>query len=123
MFGQAGHKKYNFTIATNAVESDAYSILGANKIAIECESFGTSLITATANVFVKVCDTSSGTFRRLKAQGVYSAASGIHDWEVPSTTGDFYAICEPVVGFNFMKVEVSNTATDGYSGAYVHVFH
>lgn len=123
MYGQYGHARKNLTFASNAKESSVYDISGANKIAVEIAAFDGALATTTANIFVKGCNTSDGTFRRIKQMGIYSAASGIHDWEVPSTTGDFIAVCDAALGFSFIKLELSNTATAGFTGGHVHVFH
>lgn len=114
MRGMYGDKPVVATVASNAKSSTAIYIGGANRIALEIPSFGSDLATATANIFVMGGDTESGTFRRIKDMGVYSATSGINDWEVPSTTGDYLVICDTVLGFGYMKIQLSNTATNGF---------
>ena len=102
-------------MAINATVTRAIPIEGVNRIAFELPTFAASLITATANVFFQVCETETGTFRRVKDMGVYSASSGLQDWEIPSTVGGFTVLCRPAPGFNFLKIEVSKTATAVYS--------
>lgn len=103
---------YTTEIATDAVASAAIPMQGINSAAFEIETFAVGLITATANIYVQVCDTSDGTFRRLQTMGVYSGASGIADWEVPSSTGArYYQLPPEAVDYNYIKCEVSNTAT------------
>lgn len=121
MRGQSLHKVQVATVAANAKASTAIPIDGVNRIAIELPTF-TNLITATANVFVQVCQTEDGTFRRLKDMGVYSASSGLQDWEVPSGAGGYTVLCRPAAGFNYMKIEMSQTATAAYSPSVHKIF-
>lgn len=114
MRGQHGHFVEVATMATDSLVSRAIPIHGVNRIGIELPTFAASLITATANIFVRVCDTETGTFRRLKDMGVYSASSGLQDWETPSSVGGTNVLCRPVAGFNFMQIESSKTATAAY---------
>jgi hypothetical protein len=65
------------------------------------------------------------TYRQLRAYGVYSAGSGVLTWEIPSSTGDYTAICEPVAGFKYLKIELAGTnasATAAALGCIVHKF-
>lgn len=115
-----GHQTIAATIATAATSSDAIDITSWDFVAFEIPTFAVGVITATANVYAQVCDTASGTFRRVQDLGVYSGGSGILDWEVPSTTGNRTVICRPASRFNFVKIELSNTATAQVS-CVVHV--
>ena len=111
MRGMHGEKPYAANIVTDGSASSAIPIAGCNRVALEIATFANGLVTATANIYVLVSPTETGTFRRLKDMGTYSANSGIQDWEVPSTIGDYTAVCDSVLGFNFMKIQTSNTAT------------
>ena len=122
MRGQHGHQTQVVTFASGESESSSAFIAGANRIGIEFPAFDTLLAAANANAYVKVAKDSGDTFRRLKDMGVYSANSGLQDWEVPSFSGGTLVLCRPVVGFNYMKVELSTAATDGYT-ATVHILH
>jgi hypothetical protein len=115
MYGYFGHGTVDASLASAASKSTFIDIRGVNRIAIEMPAFSTLLATTTANVYVEGGQATTSTFRRVKASGVYSATSGIDDWEVPSTTGNFIAVCDPIVGFNYMKVALSTAATDAIS--------
>lgn len=122
MRGQNGHHSTVVTVASGANDSSAVYIAGANRVAIELPAFGTLLAAAASNVYVKGAKSELGTYRRVQDMGVYSSNSGIYDWEVPSGTGDRFVLCRPIVGFDYMKVEIGQVATDGYSPS-VHVFY
>jgi hypothetical protein len=111
MYGLSGHSVIDASIATGATSSSALFVGGYNHVAIEIPTFSVGVATATANVYVQVAQTSTGTFRRVKDMGVYSASSGIGDWEVPSSIGNYMVVCDPAAKFNYMKVELSNVAT------------
>lgn len=122
MRGQFVHKVEVATFLSAATFSRAIPIDGVNRVAIELPSFASNLATATANVFVQVCETVDGVFRRIKDMGVYSASSGLQDWEVPSSIGNSVVLCRPAVGFNYMKIELSQIATAGYSPSVHKIF-
>lgn len=111
MDGRYGHKFINADIATAGSISTAVYIAGANRVSIEIATLAVGCITSTANVFVFVANSATGTFRKLEDMGIYSSASGLQPWEHPSTTGNVNVLCRPVVGYNWMKVQISNTAT------------
>lgn len=115
MQGQFVHKIQTASVAINAKITGVIPIEGVNRIAIELPTFAASLITATCNIFVSVGESEGGAFRRLKDMGVYSASSGLQDWEVPSTVGGFTVLCRPAAGFNYLKIETSQTATAAYN--------
>lgn len=123
MHGQFVHKTEVATFANAATVSRAIPIDGVNRVALELPTFAIGLGATTCNVFVQVSKTETGTFRRLKDMGVYSAASGLQDWEVPSSIGNCVVLCRPAAGFNYLKIEVSNAATAaGYSPTVHKIF-
>lgn len=123
MYGQHGHGVFPATFATDTTLSTAISVFGCNAVALEIQTFAVGVSTTTANVYVQVCDTSDGTYRRLAIQGVYSAGSGILDWEVPSSTGSrYYQLPNEVSNYNYAKVELSKTCTATLS-LRVHKMH
>lgn len=121
MFGRAGHKVITATIEAGSTEpSSAINVSSWNHVALEVQTFSNGITTSTANVYVKVASTSDGTFRRVQDEGAYSAGVSIADWEVPSSSGNYNVICRPAARYNFIKPEVSNTATASFD-IYVHV--
>jgi len=110
MLGQYQHGVTVATISTDTLVSTAIAIDGANRVAFEIPTL-TGGITATANVFCQVAESATGTFRRIVDMGVYSASSGLQDWEAPSTTGNRIILCRPAAGASHVKIELSNTAT------------
>jgi hypothetical protein len=114
MRGQSLHQIEVATMATDATLSRAIPIDGVNRIMFEIPTFAIGLITATANIFVQVCDNATGTFRRLKDMGVYSASSGLQDWETPSSIGNYTVLCRPAAGVSYLKIESSKTATAAF---------
>ena len=111
MQGFEYHAIQTATIATDGSITTAIHIGGANRVSIECPTFSVGVITATANIFVHVANTSDGTFRILRDMGTYSANSGLQQWELPSSTGNCNVLCRPAVGYNYMKIQQSNTST------------
>lgn len=114
------HKRIAATLATATTSSSAIPIRGASKVAIELPLYASGIVTATANVYVQVGMTETGTFRRAVVNGVYSGGSGLLDFEVPSSTGNRTVDCPWLAGFNYMKIELNNVTTATYA-AYVHV--
>ena len=101
------------SVASNAKVSNLARIEQSDAIAVACSAFGTDFVTTTALVYIQVCDTSAGTYQRLKIGTPTTAV----DWNVESTTGDFIAVCEATAGWPYCKLEFSNTATDGYTAS------
>lgn len=122
MKGQNGHHSQVATVASGANDSTTVYIAGANRILIELPAFGTLLAASTSAVYVKVAKEATDTFRRLQDMGVYSANSGIYDWEIPTGSGNRFVLCRPVVGVDHMKVELGQTATAGYCPT-VHILY
>lgn len=106
-----GHSVVVASIATDSKITGAISIYGCAKIGVELQTCANFLSTATCNVYISVCDTSTGTFRRLRANGVYSGASGIYDIEVPSTIGNSMIVINEAAGYKFAKIEFNNTCS------------
>lgn len=109
------------TIGVNAKISEVIDIRGASRIGVELPVF-TQLITATANVTFLISNSPTGTFRPLHAMGVYSGASGIFQYEVPSTAGSIVLDVPPLTGYPYMQVKVSNTATATYAMSVFTIF-
>lgn len=114
------HQRMSATIGINSTIAEAVFIGEARKVAIEIQTFANGLTTATANIFAQVANADTDTFRRLHDMGVYSAASGIYAWETPSGVGNAVYLCRPALGFNYLKIESSQTATAAIT-CYVHV--
>lgn len=114
------HQRMSATIGINSMTAEAVFIGEARRVSIEMQTFAVGLITATANIYCQVANADTDTFRRVQDMGVYSAASGIYDWETPSGVGNFNAVCRPALGFNYLKIESSKTATAAIT-CYVHV--
>ncbi len=125
MFGQFGHKVLSANIASAAVLSNAIPVLGANQVLLEFPTFtsGTNLISATANAYIQVCNTSTGgTFRRLVVMGQYSAGSGLQDWEVPKFSGNRTIVGPPMTGsFAYIKIEMNVSGVGAGCACNVHI--
>ncbi len=115
MFTQNSYE--TVTLVSGTSMSSDIRIHGAEKVAIELPAFGTKFADATTSVYVYGADAPTSTYRRIQVQGIYSAASGIYDWEVPNNAGNSIVICPPAIGFNYIKVEFYTAATDGYTFA------
>jgi hypothetical protein len=114
MYGQTGHFVRETNIASAATVTSVLTLGAFNALAVEIPTFAAGVSTTTANVYVQVCDTADGTFRRIAIQGVYSSGSGILDWEVPSSTGArVWQLPNEVANYNYAKIELSKTATAG----------
>jgi hypothetical protein len=120
MFGFSSHQRIPCTFATGASISSAINVAGANHVSFEFPTFASYVGSATVQVYAQVCKTSDGTFRRVMEQGIYSAGSGILDWEVPFFAGSRTVVCHPAPMFNFVKVELS-AVTTASMGCWVHV--
>lgn len=117
-------KELPITFATNVKSSTGVYIGGYRSIALEIVTFGSNLVTSTANVYVQGAVASgsvAGGYRRIKVLQPLTATTGnVVDWEVPSTTGDFIAVCDALRGFDYAIVELSNTATAGLTGCKIY---
>jgi hypothetical protein len=121
MYGFDGQRVITATVDANATLSNAFEVTGWNHVALDIPTFSVYCITATANVYIQAAQTISGTYRRVKDQGVYSAGTGILDWEIPSTIGNCVVVCKPAERFNYLKLELTKTATAAMSiGVIVH---
>lgn len=115
MLGFDGQTFVTATIAADALISNQIEVTGWNHVAFDVPLFSSFCVSATANVYVMGAAASSGTFRRIKDIGEYSAGAGIRDWEVPESTGSYIVACRPAARFNYIKVECSKTATAAIS--------
>lgn len=114
------HQRMSATIGINSTIATAVFIGEARKVAIEIQTFANGFTGANGNIYVQVANGETDTFRRLHDMGVYSAASGIYAWETPSGAGNAVYLCRPALGFNYLKIESSQTATAAIT-CYVHV--
>lgn len=105
------HQRIGCTFVTDGTSTSAVYIGDAKRVGVEIATFAAGLITATANIFFQGAKTSTGTFRRIQAMGVYSGNSGIYDVEIPSSTGNRIYIIDALIGFDHIKLETSKTAT------------
>ena len=118
------HKVMAATILTGNSMCTVLSIFGFNKYAFEIPTFAIGLNTDNACVRA-VVSYDGTTFRQLRANGRYSAGSGILTWEVPSSTGNYTVVCEPIAGFKYMKLELAGTNASATAAALmcnVHMF-
>lgn len=113
MFGMYGHQVLACTMTTGATVATVITLPGGyNYYAVAVGTFSAGLPTTTANVYVQVSNTTTtSTFQRVKLTGAYSSGSGIQDWEVPSSTGNYIAVCPALVGWKYARVEMSTVPT------------
>lgn len=123
MYGLPGkHGVLTASIADGATVSDAIGVFGANRVLLEVPTFSCFVCAANSHVYAQVCSSSDGSFKRVVANCIGSAASGWIDWQVVSSTGNRTIDCPVVVGCNYVKVELSQTATVACSVP-VHVIY
>jgi len=103
-------KQLPCTITTGNSLSTAVNVAGYQNAVLEVPTFSVGVTTATANVQVYGSQTPTGTFRPIRSLGVYSAGSGILEWETPSSNGHFTTEI-PMWGQQWVKVFVSNETT------------
>lgn len=109
------------TATISGTVSDPVDIRGWNHVAFEIPTISSYCVSATANMYVQgssvvtFTSASGGTFRRIVDVGVYSASSGLQDWEVPEFTGNRIIVCRPATRFNYVKVELTKTTTAAMS--------
>lgn len=115
------HKRIAAPIATDATISTYVSCGGYKQVAVEIPTAEAGTYTATCNVYCKVAYGSAGPFRRVKVMDPGSSAgTGIVDWEVPSSAGNFFSVV-PCQGYNYMKVELGASADSTVMSCYVHL--
>jgi len=111
-FGSTGHHVQTVIVASATTESSAFCCRGWNHVALQIPALTTQLATATCNVYIAGCNSESGTFALIRDAGTYSGGAGIYNWEVPSSTGGWIAICPAATRFNWCKIVLSTEATD-----------
>lgn len=117
MLGYDRQSVVTATVTAAATVSDPVDISGWNHVAFEIPTFAAYCVSATANVYlqgasvVSYASASTGTYRRVVDVGLYSASSGLQDWEVPETIGNRVVMCRPATRLNFIKLELSITTT------------
>jgi hypothetical protein len=114
MRGAYGHQVIVCTLTTGATFSTVVTLpMGYNNYAIAAGTFSVGLPTATANVYVQVSNTTTtSTFQRVKLSGVYSGGSGILDFEIPSSIGNYIAIAPCLAqGWKYARLEPSTVPT------------
>ena len=114
MFGMFGHKITPCTFTTGSTFSTVITLPGGyNFWAFGIQTFAVGLGTATANVYIQVSNSAATAgFRRVKLMGQYSAGSGIQDFEVPSSTGNYIVVAPAILGWNYVRLELSTIATN-----------
>jgi hypothetical protein len=106
MYTQYGHKTISATIAQSASITTAIPILGFNKVAIEVPGY-TNLVGSTTDLYFYVCQTDTGTFRKLS---LFDPAAAIAV-KVTGTAGNIFINIPDLTGFAYMKIEASVSAT------------
>ena len=97
-------------ISGTSVNTNGICIQGANKVYFEIPAADTGVNSANVSIRCQVAQSAAGTYRPLKAFGIYSANSGVQIWEVWSSTGNY--VCEvPAQGNNYLKVELAGANT------------
>jgi len=110
MLGFNGTNRVSASVATAVSVTSAIDIRGANHISLEFQTF-TNMSAASVNCYLQGCSTSDGTFRRVMAEGAYSAGVAIADWEMPANTGNKQVVCWPAPQFDYIKIEYGVSAT------------
>ena len=111
MLGYEGAQRIPITFATATTLSSAIACRGWNHVNVEVPAFASFVGAASTCLYLQVCETVDGTYRRLMSDGNYSANAGILDWEVPLFTGNRTILCWPAPQFNFVKLELLDATT------------
>lgn len=108
-------KVIDATIDSGASKSDAIGVSEFKHFAVELPDSTAYLASAAVTVYLEGCDTSDGTFYRLKSDDVANITS--------ASSGDQIATVSQYIP-SFAKVCVVNTATalTGY-GCKIHCFY
>jgi hypothetical protein len=111
----------DFSIATAGSTCSAFYAAGWNRLGLEFPTFATRLVATTCNVYLDACATEDGTFRTVYQSGIYSAASGIAPWEIPSTIGNISVEYNGIL-YPWMRLRFSQTATASGNVARIHYY-
>lgn len=100
-------------IATGASAFDPINVEGFDRVSLDIQTFAVYCLTASVALSLQGSTTATtSSFRYVKHMGVYSAGSGILNWEVPVGVGNYVVTCEPATNFKWIRpVLLANTAT------------
>lgn len=120
-----GEKFFTFDFASAASKtSQVAEVSGYQFASIQVPAFGTNFATTAVSIKLEGGYTSTtGQLATVKAMGVYSAGSGILDWEVPGGTGDYVTADVPIWGLNYIRPIADTAATDGASGFVIRAYN
>lgn len=118
-----GVKVESAMVASAGTFTNGVNIQGFRHIAFELQTLDVGLNTASASVYAQVRNSSDGTWRRVRAMGVYSGVSGIEEWNVPEGLGNCYVICRPAAEYDYVRLEYASTNSTALTNftAYVHM--
>ena len=114
MFGMFGHRITPCSFSTGSTFSTVITLPGGyNFWAFGIQTFAAGVGTATANVYVQVSNSApTAGFRRVKFMGQYSGGSGLQDFEVPSSLGNYICVAPSIIGWNYVRLELSTVTTN-----------
>jgi hypothetical protein len=101
-------------IARDSAFSEAVNVKGFDRIAIETPVFTSFLAATSSSIQVYGSDTSTGTFRPIQNQGVYSNSVGVANWKRSMFTGNEYTLVNDLHGVNYIKVQFSTVCSYTY---------
>ncbi len=109
-----------FTFASAASKaSEVMEVRGYQFASIQVPAFSTAFGTTAVGVKLEGGFTSTtGQLATVRAMGVYSSGSGILEWEVPESTGNYVTGLVPIDGLTHIR-PIANTACTDSIGSFV----
>ena len=100
-------------MATATTSSTYIAVQGADNVGVEVATFAAYYANANNSLWVQVSETSTtSTFKRLAVMGVYSAASGVDEWNTLDGTGNvIYNLPQEVTGYKYARMEFNQATT------------
>jgi len=120
-----GEQLFTFDFASAASKaSQVAEVRGYQFASILAPAFGTNFGTTSVGIKLEGGYTSTtGQLAAVRAMGVYSGGSGILEWEVPNSTGDYVTGDVPIWGLTHVRVVANTAATDGASGFIIRAYN
>lgn len=118
MYGRNGSHQVVYTTMSTAVTVSTYvQVLGAESVAVEFDTFSVGFDGANNSIYLQVSNTATtSTFKRLQVMGVYSAGSGILDWNVPDNVGNrVFQMPKEVGAYKYARIDTQIATTNAVS--------
>jgi len=120
-----GEKIFEFSFASAASKaSEVAEIKGYQFASIQVPAFGTLLNSNVAGVKLEGGYTATtGQLFPVRAMGVYSAGSGILEWEIPDSSGNLTTGDVPIWGLTHVRPTLTQPATDAIGSIFIRAYN